>query len=403
MIRVACLSASSWLSAQRAGLSAASALRLEEHLGHCAECAGQALLLHRLREVSDAGAEPLSPSARQRAVSQALAQAQRRPQPMAAGPVWLMPSAFGALAGVALLVLGIVLRAGSPVTGDRVLSGEVEVAGRAVHAGAPLAKDAQLQTQSGARVALAHATLELRKGTQARWNSGARLVRLERGSLSADVDPTRHQSFSVETARFSVLVLGTSFDVSLEQVKVMRGRVQVVSARGETLAVLVAGQSWRLQPETAAPPPVAPPVAPPAPQLAVEHVEHATLDVDAQLERARQALGQRELGRAQKLLGQALAVPLQAKQRAEALSLQAECALVAGDLRTAEAAYTRVAVRYATSPAGENAAFAAARMAADRNSERGLVRYLARYPHGRFVKEANARLRELRSSAAPQP
>ena len=409
MIRVACLQATGWLAGRRAGLSDAIALRLEEHLAHCAECSAEAMLLDGLREISDAGAAPLPANVRERAVLRALAQAQRPLQPSAAQRSWLTPSAFGALSAVAMVVLAVVLRAGSP-TGDRVLSGELESAGRSLEGGAALAADARMQTRDGARVALAHAHVDLSEGTQARWDSHARLVHLERGSLAADVDPTLHQSFGVVTDRFSVHVLGTSFEVSLEQVKVARGRVEVVSAQGQRLALLGAGESWHLPAQVASKPVPPEPVTAPEPVaqvapevVAPEPAQPSALDVDAQLERARQALGQREIGRAQKILAPVLAAPLAAKQRAEAWTLQAECALVAGDSGAAEKAYARVAQRFAALPAGENAAFAAARLSADRNSDRGLVRYLARYPHGRFVKEANARLRELRGAASPQP
>jgi outer membrane protein assembly factor BamD (BamD/ComL family) len=94
---------------------------------------------------------------------------------------------------------------------------------------------------------------------------------------------------------------------------------------------------------------------------------------------------------------------LRARDRAEALSLRAECALVAGDLASAAAGYRLVAQRFAAQPAGENALFAAARIDADRLSgaraQTGLMRYLARYPRGRFVKEATTRLRELRDTS----
>jgi hypothetical protein len=101
-----------------------------------------------------------------------------------------------------------------------------------------------------------------------------------------------------------------------------------------------------------------------------------------------------------------LADNLQSRDRAEALSLRAECALVAGDLAGAAADYRLVARRFSNLPAGENALFASARIDADRLSgspaQAGLMRYLARYPGGRFVKEATSRLRELRD-ARPQP
>ncbi|HKU37616.1 MAG TPA: FecR family protein, partial [Polyangiales bacterium] len=264
MIRLACMQASSWLAARRAGLSAANALRLEEHLAHCPDCGSQARLLDGLRELSDELAQPLKPGARQRAILQALARAEVPLQPSAARRAWLAPSAFGALAGVAAFAVALLLHGTPSAPRDRVLDGELQLAGRALSSGATLGADSELATRDGARVALAHATLELRPGTRARWNRQTRELRLERGAVAADVDPTKHQSFSVATAQFRVLVLGTSFEVTPERVRVTRGRVRVVNASGATLATLAAGEHWQLpvaQPAAAK----APEPAPPAP------------------------------------------------------------------------------------------------------------------------------------------
>ena len=59
-----------------------------------------------------------------------------------------------------------------------------------------------------------------------------------------------------------------------------------------------------------------------------------------------------------------------------------------------------VAKRFAERPAGENAAFAAAQLAKSANDVAGarklFAAYLARYPKGRFVREAEAHLSALK-------
>jgi hypothetical protein len=129
-------------------------------------------------------------------------------------------------------------------------------------------------------------------------------------------------------------------------------------------------------------------------------------NVARQLEQARTALGRRDIATARGIVASVLRSRLDRRDQAEALTLRAECALVAGDLAAASTGYALVAKRFADLSAGENALFASARLDAERlsgpSAEAGLTRYLARYPHGRFVKEATARLKELRA-ARPQP
>jgi hypothetical protein len=84
--------------------------------------------------------------------------------------------------------------------------------------------------------------------------------------------------------------------------------------------------------------------------------------------------------------------------RAEAATLRAELALLEGDGAGALRTYRRIAAQYGELTAGENAAFAAAQLAARSapNEARALLEaYLTRYPNGRFVSQAELRLERL--------
>ncbi len=98
--------------------------------------------------------------------------------------------------------------------------------------------------------------------------------------------------------------------------------------------------------------------------------------------------------------------PFLSRDVARALTLRADCLAVAGDLSRASDGYALVARLFAELPAGEDALFASGRLDSERLSgegaETGLIHYLARYPRGKFVQEATARLRELRANR-PQP
>jgi TolA-binding protein len=95
-------------------------------------------------------------------------------------------------------------------------------------------------------------------------------------------------------------------------------------------------------------------------------------------------------------LEQVFAARARPDQTAEARTLWAECALVAGDAQAAQKGYAEVAKKHAKTAAGDNAAFAAARLERDPDKARKLlVEYLASYPNGQFRKEAEARLAAL--------
>lgn len=414
MIRVQCARVAPLLQARAAGLSQASALVLEEHLTHCSDCSEQAHLLDSLRALSDAAAAPLSSGARQRAVLRAFAVAERPPQPSAAPSSWLVPSLSGVLVA-GLIVLASIIRQPelAPLAGVRVLSGALE---HTTHAAASGEIETAIASRAGGTVALAHATLEFRAQTRARWSERARVLQLETGSVLSDVDPAAQLPFRVATEHFRVLVLGTQFEVSSSAVRVTRGRVRVERPDGTQLAVLGAGESYacarapcsprvKFASEVAVTParvPAAADVAPQSPAAQRERVA-APEAIDHRLEQARLALARHNIALARTLVSNLLAEDLQSRERAEALSLRAECALVAGDLAGASAGYRVVARRFASLPAGENALFASARIDADRlpreRAQAGLMGYLARYPQGRFVKEATTRLRELRESS----
>jgi hypothetical protein len=245
--------------------------------------------------------------------------------------------------------------------------------------------------------------------------------------LLAEVDPARREPFLVRTPRFSVHVLGTRFSVSVHAVRVLEGRVRVVDRDGTELAQLGAGERF----EVAKP---AKPVqrdaadsqaqarAPSAePDVQAQHAleleaepqnqalaagsarareveaprDRAQQPANSLLARARSELAAGNVGSARSSVNDALGAAPSAAERAEALTLRAECALVEGERAAAARAYLVVADRFDHLPAGENALFAAVRLYGDlgqRELAASLVqRYLTRYPNGRFVSEARRR------------
>jgi hypothetical protein len=428
MTRLACTRAGLLLDQRTAGLSGADALRLEDHLAGCESCAADASMLDAMRGLAHGSDGTLPKAARERALAGAFAQAraERGTPALLTFPRVLAMSAAVA-AGVAL---GLSLRtlrpdAAAPVVAAKpaprsvtvALAARPEVAPSAGEGVKPAASsdeaigaiteqpdDGVLRAPEGATVALAHAELELSPGTEARWDRKHRVLQLERGSVLADVDPGPHQRFTVRTASFDVIVLGTRFEVTLDGVRVERGLVRVVAPNGHVLAqALGAGERFELGQRARG-------RHSPRRQLGeTSRAAEAASMADARqlLERARTALAEKHVAQARELIASALRLDPAEAERAEALSLRAEGALVEGRLDAAISGYLQVADAYAQLGAGENALFAAARL--EKNRGRGgdaaqlFERYLARYPRGRFAKEATSRLRELRATTNPDP
>jgi|GEM_PF-4911787 len=248
-----------------------------------------------------------------------------------------------------------------------------------------------LSTVEGGSVALANATVVLRPKTSVVWRPAQRVLALREGAVLTSVDGPA-EAFRVATRQFVVEVLGTEFEVDAQSVSVKDGTVRVLDAQGvEELAVVKAGARWQMEDadadaasdSNAGAADAAPPVL------------RAT-DVAAALDRARGQLAAGNAKAARRQLRRLLGNELGRRQRAEAETLVAECALVDGNLAEAARRYRAVAGRYSDLAAGETALFAAARTfanAGDATRARALYqRYARKYPRGRFIVQVRQRL-----------
>lgn len=404
-MKLSCLHGEALLSQRASGLSRAEGLRLEEHLARCEDCRRTASMLSGMRALHQAEEPLLSESQRRRVIAAALQAntgpiSSRAPRHVSGAWVWPALAAAAALLLVATFTFRSQERQSSvarglpaqpAVPGDRVLSGGVELAGVAVAGQLP--EDAALHARQGARLALAHATLELRPDTSIRWQAKRRSVKLAQGSVRVDVDPAQRRSFEVGTEHFTVHVLGTSFEVHQRSVRVFRGRVQVQPKDGSPAVLLEGGARtlYELPPAASSTPVV--------PQPTAAEPARPAGDGAALVDLARTQLAEQRVAQARRTLQRALRSLTAPEERAEAMSLQAECSLVAGKYTEARAAYLRVASRFAQLPAAETALFAAARIEAEHGeparARELLSRYLARYPRGSFAREAQRRLQGL--------
>lgn len=396
---IGCMRAGVLLERRASGLGEADRLVLEEHLQQCPRCRETTALLEVLR--ASVNRPPTMRPARieavlQRAIDRGLRPesrvvARRRPSPLL-------------LAAAAVMVIAVVVVAAirpapqleakattaiefDALVSQRVVEGSLRVGEFSIGSRGPVPVDRQTAAPMGAKLALDAARVEFPAGSSFVWKRRDATLELVEGSVLVDVEPGAGRGFRVSTSAFHVDVMGTRFVVTARSVRVERGTVRV-SPIGEASVILGAGQSWSLPEGRDA--------------LAKEPTagqEPARQSAAALLAQARRLLARGEVAAARRNIASALRANPSAQEVAEASTLRAECALVSGDSEGAAKGYEEVAERHAGSAAGENALFAAGRLAATQGKRVQAAeifrRYLARYPKGRFTQEARARLAAL--------
>lgn len=396
------------LAAARREVTEAQRLLLEEHLGTCASCReerGRFLLLARLGEAQ----VPRLSAESQRQVLQHLIALSSRPAEQGAAPrrsarhAWAWPLSFGAAAAVAL---ALVLWRSAPPPRPPVIAAPAPPAAAALHGEREGMRDG---ARDGA-IELAGAQLWYRAGTVLRLDRDRREVALLRGEVEVDVTPSAEaRRFRVRAPRFVVEVLGTRFRVREDGVDTLRGRVRVLDLQERELATLGPGEGYRAPAPASAPAPApSPPPAPPAPTPASPEPRPAPMparpvvvQVGARqrIAQARSALASGDTVLARQRLAEALAAGPSQPERAAIALLQADCLLSERRYEPAIAAYRALAARHPADPAGETAAFALAQLLSERGDEAAaraaLEAYLARYPDGRFAREASAKLARI--------
>jgi tetratricopeptide (TPR) repeat protein len=218
----------------------------------------------------------------------------------------------------------------------------------------------------------------------------------------------------VRTPRFVVEVIGTRFVVDLASVRTERGKVRVLSNDGAVIAEIAAGQSWQAPAEapagaadasniSQAHAPAA--VADPAPAIPATQADlrggpgpdEGTEGAESRLARARRALARGKASDARRAVEPVFR--LGRDVACEARAIHAESYLIEGRYADAIDAYAIVIRDFPRTSQAETALFAIAQLESEHgrpaDARAGLQRYLARYPHGRFAREAADRLAGL--------
>jgi TolA-binding protein len=255
---------------------------------------------------------------------------------------------------------------------------------------------------------------------------------LSAGEADIEVTPGLPGHFRVVTPRFVVEVLGTRFVVDMQSVRTLRGRVHVLDGAGGELAALSAGARWNLSegrpaagtspvvsPEAATGAPSTPETAGPAedppgakqapsPPAAMGELRSRGATQRKQpaaaaelLTRSRAALARGDARQARALAQHALASAPSDRELAAGHLLLADSLLVDGRPGDAVEAYRRVVKRWSRAPEAELAQFAIGQLLMERGAKPEAAvafnDYLARFPLGRFVREAREHLALLRS------
>ena len=397
------------LSVASAGGHATEAerLELEAHFATCALCAAEhAIVLGATRVLRSAEPGTLSSAARERVRRAALAGRAHAPVPSRRFGWPLAGGAVLAMAAAVAIWIGVRKPAEiAVVAGDVLVVPELAAGGHE-----PSGDGVVVRSERGGEVRLADASAALARTTELVWRHDKRVVELREGSLTVDVAHRPGQHFEVHTRFFIVDVVGTRFQVDPGGVRTERGKVRVRTRDGIVIGYLDAGQSWTWPPPTRekahegepAPAPTetpAPPTQAPAIGTAATPAEDAAA---IRLGRARRALARGHAGEARRIVK-----PLFGLGRdvaAEARAIYAESYLSEGRYADAVAGYRVVSRDFPHTPQAESALYAVAQLESEHGrpveARASLEAYLARYPHGRFAKEAADRLARI---SPPQP
>ncbi|MES1157736.1 MAG: tetratricopeptide repeat protein [Haliangium ochraceum] len=415
--------------------SATDALRLEveSHVQDCATCAAEGLHWKLVGLVRQHPTARLDAAAEGRIIRQVVSSAvvpdtarrrsmRRRPAVAIAGVSML------ALAGVAVFVVGRRVRPDETAIGGASIGSAVgdrfgDPFGRqsAAHpgaAGAPVI-DAVTEGQvvdaaEPGLVSFGGAEVRYRSGTRMSLHPAQRLLTLSSGEVDVEVTPGRPGRFRVTTERFIVEVLGTRFSVTPNRVRTVQGKVHVLDAhvldgQQRELAVLGPGDAWDAPTDGAAPSPLpslteergvgallSPPPARPGAGRDATRAPGADV-----LTRSRAALARGEARQARGLAQGALASGKASGQVASFELLVADSLLVEKRIDDAIDGYRRVVRRNPRAAEAETAQFTIGQLLFERGAivaaTAALNDYLARYPVGRFVREAREDLIQLRS------
>jgi TolA-binding protein len=391
------------LDVARRGATEAVSLEMESHIERCAPCEDERARWRLLGLLKDEATPILGDAAERRILSHLLEEAGSVVKPAPTGPRWRRPVLASVAAGVTMAVVAAVASHGllrlGPAT--NVAEGQ-QLEGRQIEAVAP------------GMVSFAGADVRYGAGARMILHPRTRTLVLSAGQADVEVTPGLRGRFRVATLDFVVEVIGTRFIVTPESVRTLRGRVRILDRQDRELAVLTAGTNWTVSEARVA---GAPPAAPrdqeaEGVQLAGAGARHTdgppstglippSIPASALLVRSRAALASGESRQARSLAQRALAAHPTTAESATSQLLLAEALLIERRPDEAIQAYRRVVRRCARTPEAEVAEFAIAQLLLEQSAyseaQVALRGYLARYPQGRFVREAREHLSLIQS------
>lgn len=402
----------------RRAASEAALLELDAHLAECAACHEERARFGLLESLRRYDPPALSTTARRRILDRLVAEPAVRTARAPEQRVWRRPLVVGFAVAAAVLLVA--------VAGLRARRGEAVVAVRNAPA---IASEHSTPLAARESVRAGAATVSFDRSDDVRVRPGDHALVVARGEAEVIADGNaepvriagRSASFAVRASRFVVSPSG---------VRSLDGELRVYDDGGRELAVVPAGYTWTAptQPVPALPAVQPAPVAPPAsasappvrrapsaapiaaavvpstmarPRAAAPAPKEATARSPRRLlENARSALGDGNAPAAREWLREAMMAGPSGHEQAVADLDWAESFLVERQTNQAIAAYRGVASRHAGEAEGETAAFTVGQLQFERGDHAeaatALRAYLSRYPHGRFTREAEDRLAQLR-------